>query len=150
MSRVKSSAKFMAALMIMMGVSTTHANTIYEQSVDVSELVSVYDGDTIKVNIAGWPHIIGRAINVRVHGVDTPEIRSYKCLEEKNLGEQAKHFTFDFVSSGKITLHNLQRDKYFRILADVKVDGVPLSRRLIEAGLAFEYYGGTKQSWCNG
>ncbi|MCP4526643.1 MAG: thermonuclease family protein [Aestuariibacter sp.] len=126
-----------------------HAKT-YEQSVGVIELVSVYDGDTIKLNIKGWPAIIGHEINIRVNGVDTPEIRGYECAREDTLGDEAKAFTQQFVQRGQITLHNLQRDKYFRILADVKVDGVLLSNALIDAGLAYEYYGGKKKSWCSG
>lgn len=136
------------AALTMLTVSTAQAGTVYEPSVGVIELVSVYDGDTIKVNITGWPAIIGQAINIRVNGVDTPEIRRYECTREKELGDHAKAFTQQFVQRGHITLHNLQRDKYFRILADVKVDGVLLSKALIDAGLAYEYYGGTKQSWC--
>ena len=126
----------------------TQAEVTYEPSVGVIALVSVYDGDTIKLNITGWPAIIGRGINIRVNGVDTPDIRGYKCAKEKELGDQAKGFTQQFVQDGQITLHNLQRDKYFRILADVKVDGALLSTALMNAGLAYEYHGGTKQSWC--
>jgi len=37
--------------------------------------VSVYDGDTIKVNIANYPAINGEGISIRIRGIDAPEIR---------------------------------------------------------------------------
>lgn len=137
-----------AAALTMLITPVSEADVVYEPSVGLITLVSVYDGDTIKLNITGWPAIIGHRINIRVNGVDTPEIRGYDCAGEKELGERAKAFTQDFVQHGQITLHNLQRDKYFRILADVRVNGELLSKALRDAGLAYEYHGGTKQSWC--
>ena len=49
----------------------------------------------------------------------------------------------------RIELRPLRRDKYFRVLADVYVDGKSLSQSLIKAGLGREYHGGKKGSWCN-
>ena len=51
-------------------------------------------------------------------------------------------------SGRKIELRNLQRDKYFRLLADVYVDNKSLGARLKRAGLARAYNGGTKTTWC--
>jgi endonuclease YncB( thermonuclease family) len=33
-------------------------------------VLSVYDGDTFRVDISGWPPIIGKNIPVRVRGLD--------------------------------------------------------------------------------
>ena len=41
-----------------------------------------YDGDTITFNLPGLHPIIGEKINIRVNGIDTPEIRG-KCEKEK-------------------------------------------------------------------
>ena len=50
----------------------------------------------------------------------------------------------------KITLNNMKRGKYFRIAADVIVDGENLADILIQAGLAIEYNGGKKShKWCD-
>jgi len=43
--------------------------------------VSNYDGDTIKFDLPGLHPIIGKKINIRVNGIDTPEIRG-KCEGE--------------------------------------------------------------------
>ena len=46
-------------------------------------------------------------------------------------------------------MRNLERGKYFRIVADVYVDGEDLGGLLVEAGAAVRYDGGKKTtSWC--
>ena len=47
-------------------------------------------------------------------------------------------------SGGKVILYNLGRDKYFRLLASVKVDNVDVAEYLIKKGLAKSYDGGKK------
>ena len=44
-------------------------------------------------------------------------------------------------------LKNMKRGKYFRIIADVEVDGVDLGSLLIEEGLARPYSGGKRGEW---
>jgi len=114
----------------------------------VSKVISVYDGDTFRVNIDSLPPIVGKNIAIRVNGVDTPEIRG-KCPYEKNLALKARDFVRAKLSNAKdIKLTNLQRGKYFRVVANVVVDGVSLERELLDNGLAYEYSGGKKLSWC--
>ena len=49
----------------------------------------------------------------------------------------------------QINLKNMERGKYFRIAADVIVDGESLGDMLIEAGVAVRYSGGKKtHKWC--
>ena len=43
-----------------------------------------------------------------------------------------------------MTLKNMEREKYFRVVADVIVDGENLADVLIEAGIALKYDGGKK------
>lgn len=117
-------------------------------NVIVSEVTSIYDGDTFRVTIKDWPAVAGYRVGVRVKAVDTPEIKG-KCLQEKELARKAKQFTVALLKSGKpIELRNLQRDKYFRLLADVYVGETNLAEALKKAGLGYEYNGGTKQKWC--
>lgn len=120
-----------------------------EGSVIISQLVGVYDGDSFTVSVAGWPDIIGESIPIRIEGVDTPEIRG-KCKVEKEIALRARTFSRDQLTNAKvIELRNMQRGKYFRILADVCLDGVSLGRELIRTGLAVEYQGrGQKRDWC--
>ena len=49
----------------------------------------------------------------------------------------------------QITLKNMERGKYFRIAAEVIIDGESLGDMLIEAGVAVRYDGGKKtHKWC--
>jgi len=118
-------------------------------TVTVSKVISVYDGDTFRVDINSLPPIVGKNIAIRVNGVDTPEIRG-KCQYEKNLALEARDFVRDKLSNAKeIKLTNLQRGKYFRVVANVLVDGVSLEQELLDNKLAYRYDGGRKLSWCN-
>ncbi|ATC88011.1 thermonuclease family protein [Pseudoalteromonas arctica] len=116
----------------------------------VSEIVSIYDGDTFRVNLDGdMPRIFGENISIRVANVDTPEIRT-KCVKEKILARKAKQFSVQKLREAKvIVLKNVQRGKYFRIVADVYVDGVLLSKQLLDNNLAVQYAGKKKKhNWC--
>lgn len=114
------------------------------------EVLKNYDGDTLTVNIPGVPALIGKKISVRVAGIDTPEVRTKnKC--EKEAGRIARNLVTATLRNAKtVELHNVQRDKYFRILADVIVDGRSLADVLLKNNLAYAYDGGTKASpdWC--
>jgi endonuclease YncB( thermonuclease family) len=72
-----------------------------------------------------------------------------KC--EKDEATKSRDFVSSLLKSAKrIDLVNIDRDKYFRILAEVEVDGASLSKALLERGFAYAYQGGTKKSvdWC--
>lgn len=121
---------------------------IYERSVTVSEVTSIYDADTFRANIAGWPHIVGKRMAIRINGVDAPEIKG-KCQSEKLAARKAKQHTVALLRGAKkIELKNIRRGKYFRLLADVYADGKSIAESLIHAGLARPYYGGTRGGWC--
>ena len=118
-------------------------------SVVISKVTSVYDGDTFRANIPNYPPLIGENIGIRINGIDTPEIRG-KCAKEISLAKDAQRFAEKTLRSAKVVeLRNLQRGKYFRIVADVYADGVNVGGRLIEEGLAVAYDGGRKtKDWC--
>ena len=108
-----------------------------------------YDGDTIRFNLPDYPPIVGNDIRVRVNGIDTPEIKG-KCEKEKYDAKQARDLVADILRDAeKITLKNMKRGKYFRIAADVIIDGENLADMLIQAGMAIRYDGGKKtHKWC--
>lgn len=109
-----------------------------------------YDGDTLTVNIPDVPALIGKNISVRVLGIDTPEIKT-KDRCEKEAGRIARNLVASTLKNAQnVELHNIQRDKYFRILADVMVDGRSLKEILLKNNLAYSYDGGTKKhpDWC--
>lgn len=129
----------------------SHAVSINDKvygAVIVDEVTSIYDGDTFRVNIHSWPAVAGERIPVRVNGIDTPEMRG-KCQAEKEQARLAKQFTVQTLRLAKtIELRNIQRGKYFRLVADVYVDGESLAAELINKKIAVRYDGGTKIDWC--
>jgi len=119
-----------------------------------ANVVEVYDGDTFKVQLPGMLEVFGRDLSVRINGIDTPEIRSSCSTDvlraaERHKGGLAKDFLLGAIKGGqKVELHNLARDKYFRLLADVYIDDINIGTTMIERGHAVAYDGGAKYDWC--
>ncbi|VAW60623.1 Thermonuclease [hydrothermal vent metagenome] len=141
--------KWLVVLFLLTGALSVNAGKKIYGNVVVSEVVSIYDADTFRVNIEGWPDILGENIPIRILGVDAPEIRG-KCQSEKRSALAARAFTVAAVEgAAKIELKDIQRGKYFRLLANVYIDGVSLSQMLIEGGYGRPYTGGKRAGWCN-
>ena len=140
--------KLLLVFILFLGVHSAQAAPEYG-TVIVSKVISVYDGDTFRVDIDSLPPIVGKNIPIRLNGVDTPEIQG-KCQYEKDLALKARDFVRNKLANAKeIKLTNLQRGKYFRVVANVLLDGVSLEQDLLENELAYKYSGGGKSSWCN-
>jgi endonuclease YncB( thermonuclease family) len=140
--------KLLLYLTLFLGVLSVQAAPEYG-TVIVSRVISVYDGDTFRVDIDSLPPVVGKNLPIRLNGVDTPEIRG-KCKYEKDLALEARDFVRNKLANAKeIKLTKLQRGKYFRVVADVYVDGVSLEQELLENKLAYKYTGGKKSSWCD-
>lgn len=110
-----------------------------------------YDADTITFDIAGVHPLIGKNISVRVRHIDTPEIRG-KLPCEKDAARTAKRLIENVLKNAKrIDLTEVDKDKYFRILANVVVDGKPIKDILLKNNLAYAYEGKTKAklNWCD-
>jgi len=117
--------------------------------VKISKVISVYDGDTIRVNIDSYPDIIGKNIRIRLKGIDAPEIKG-KCQKEIELAFMARDYLRNAINqSSQIQLRNIERGKYFRIVGELYIDEENISRGLIEEGLAYIYHRGKKRNWCN-
>ena len=140
--------KLLLIFICFLGVFSVQAAPEYGTEI-VSKVISVYDGDTFRVDIDSLPPLVGKNIPIRLNGVDTPEIRG-KCQYEKDLALKARDFVRNKLANAKeIKLTKLQRGKYFRVVADVMIDGVSLEQELLENKLAYKYTGGKKSSWCN-
>ena len=132
-----------------LGVMVVTHCSYAQEAVSVARVVNVYDGDTLRVDIPDWPPVIGQNMPIRVRGIDTPEIRG-KCQDEKRQAYAARNYVRDRVGQAHtIELRNIERGKYFRLVADVYLDGVLLANELTAAGLARNYDGGTRSPWCH-
>lgn len=131
------------ALGVVLGCVSTHTLKFQEFKV-----LRVIDGDTIKVWHNSVPEHL-RETNVRLAGIDTPEMKG-QCEKEKALAREAKKFIEDTLnSSNKVLFDVIDRDKYGRYLVVVHADSININKSLINKGLAYEYYGATKHSWCD-
>lgn len=116
----------------------------YSDNITNFTIIKVRDGDTFVINIENVPDVFGKEIAVRIRGIDTPELND-KREEIKSIAIKAKEELEKLLlNAKKITLYNLGRDKYFRLLASVKVGNVDVADYLIKRGLAKKYDGGKK------
>ena len=100
------------------------------------EYIKNYDGDTITVNIKETHPLLGYHIPIRVRDVDAEELRT----KSKN-AKDAKDFVQEVMKNAKsINLLNVARGKYFRLVADVYVDGKSLGDMLVERGFAIRKF----------
>lgn len=117
----------------------------YYDTITNFTIIKVRDGDTFMIDIPNIPDVFGKNIAVRIRGIDTPELNDSR-EEIRKISIQAKEELERLLLNAKeITLYNLGRDKYFRLLASVKVDNVDVSEYLIKKGLAKKYSGGKKE-----
>jgi len=107
-----------------------------------AKAISVYDGDTFKVNLPCSTDVLCKKMGIRVYGVDTPEKRG-SLPKEHALALKAKEFTKEFVKDG-VDLEHCIRGKYFRLVCKVKAHGIYLNQALVKEKLGVPYFGGTK------
>lgn len=138
-------------LLTLLLLSAIYAQSLKDMtfgSATVLKVTSIYDGDTFRANIKGYPPVVGKRMSIRINGIDTPEIKAH-CEKEKMLARAAKKVTVSLLRNAHIIeLHNIKRGKYFRLVADVYADGVSIGNELIRKHLAVPYYGKTKIDWC--
>jgi len=116
-----------------------------------AQILRVSDGDTIVIAAPYLPPPLKPELAVRIYGVDTPE-KGFRaqCAQEDQKAQMASKWTTQLVSQGgriQVTLYAW--DKFGgRVLGDIIVNGQSVRNGLIANGLAREYYGEAKQSWC--
>ena len=141
---------FISSLINQAKTYATCGQTPYDNITDF-EIVKVRDGDTFVINVKNIPDVFGEEIAVRIRGIDTPELNDER-EDIRKISIQAKEELERLLYSGKkVILYDLGRDKYFRLLASVKVGDIDIAEymtltvgRRLERGLAKEYDGGKK------
>lgn len=114
------------------------------------EVNRVLDGDTFEVKQEFFPQELGM-IKVRIAGIDTPEkYPRAKCQAEHDLAMKAHEYTKAKLENKVVLIKNIKADKYGgRVVADVYLTYGSFAEGIIKAGLAREYDGRTKKSWCS-
>ena len=117
-----------------------------------AQILRVSDGDTIVISAPFLPAPLKPQLAVRIYGVDTPEKgHRAQCPQEAQRAELASNYTKQLIAQGgKIQVTLYAWDKFGgRVLGDIIVNGQSVRAGLIQNGLAREYYGDAKKSWCN-
>jgi endonuclease YncB( thermonuclease family) len=116
-----------------------------------AKIIRVSDGDTIVIAAPFLPAPLKPELAVRIFGVDTPEKgHRAQCPQENERALVASKYTSQLIAQGgKIQVTLYAWDKFGgRVLGDIIVNGQSVRAGLIQNGLAREYYGDAKQSWC--
>lgn len=107
-----------------------------ENSINKGVVVQVYDGDSITI-ASKLPYEDSPLyrFKIRLRGVDSPEL--FGKDENENLAAQiAKKELFKIAMYKMVTLKNIGRDVYGRVVADAYIGDLHLNRYMIEKRLA--------------
>lgn len=92
------------------------------------QVTHVTDGDTLWVQ----PDGAGKALAVRIEGIDAPEI----CQQG---GTAARDLLAQLVLHRRVTVRVAQYDQWGRALATLMLDGNDLGAQMVRAGQAWSY-----------
>jgi len=109
-----------------------------------TELINVYDGDTITVSIDLGFYLHKKNVKIRLYGINTPEIRT-KDKHEKTKGIAVRDWLRERLSKGKFSIKIVGKGKYGRWLGILYINGKNIVAEMIKKGLGEEYYGGSRK-----
>jgi len=91
-------------------------------------VAGVSDGDTLTVLTPEK-----RQVKVRLHGIDAPETG-------QDFGSRSKQAASELAFGKQVTVREMDRDRYGRIVAEVVLaDGRSLNREMVRGGMAWWY-----------
>ncbi len=138
-----------AFILVVAALGGDHARAAEELAGPVSGAVlRVIDGDSMEVKARLWLGL-DLTVQVRVRGIDTPEVRS-DCAEERVMAAAARGRLVE-IAGPTVMLFNIRDDKYAgRVDADVSgANGVDVRTAMLASGVARPYDGGQRGSWCD-
>jgi len=117
---------FIVVLFLAAAVPASGGDTI------TARYIRTIDGDTFVADII-YPGGVALAdVSIRIAGIDTPELRDKKP-EMRERAKQARDFARTMLESAKcIELREVERGKYFRIVARVLADGQEVAQGLVK------------------
>jgi micrococcal nuclease len=110
-------------------------------------VLSVLDGDTFRAEAHVWPgHYV--TVNVRIRGIDAPEMKA-RCTLEREAALSARDALTRMLGE-TASIENISGAKYYgRVLADVAtVDGATVAEQMLGLALVRPYDGGRRDGWC--
>ncbi len=89
-------------------------------------VTNVIDGDTIKIEYQN------KTLKVRLAGIDTPELKQEFGLEAKKALEEK-------VLNKKVYIDGYKKDRYGRLIADLRIGPRWINKELVDEGYAWHY-----------
>jgi len=101
-------------------------------------VLSVHDGDTLTVDRAG------QAVVIRLASIDAPELR-------QPAGPESRAWLAARVLGRRVRVVPVSRDRYGRLVAEIRLGGRSINRAAVAAGWAWWYrqYAPAEQSLCD-
>ena len=117
----------------------------------IATLSSIYDGDTIFVDIAGVHPIFGQRIGVRLKGIDAAERASLNKCEKWRALAATQYLESQLIGQTILELSNCTRDKYFRLDCEIFIKGKSVAQQVLKNSYAVPFDGvnRTKTNWCS-
>ncbi|WP_054001771.1 thermonuclease family protein [Shimia sp. SK013] len=112
---------------------------------DGCKILSLIDGDTAKLVCPekGW-------MTARFLGFDAPEFGSAGCFSERVKAFAATFYLrWELWTASRISAVPYGKDRYGRYLTELNLDGENAGEIMVTAGLARDYKGGQRMSWCD-
>jgi endonuclease YncB( thermonuclease family) len=100
------------------------------------------DGQLLRLLGSGKPNVVG---------IDTPELRSYKCPAEKIAAQKAHRRLSALIKGQRVTIiaHGIDSTPSRRPLVNVYMEGGgEIGKTLMREGYAREWRPGRKNDWC--
>lgn len=121
------------------------------------QVIRVIDADTLRVKAHISPGL-EQTVDVRVRGIDSPELKT-KCKNEKELAKEAKKIVEKhFLPDTWVYIEGIGKDGFGRVVAHIKKlrskypvnDGwLKIDELLLARGLAVPYEKKEPFDWCN-
>lgn len=111
----------------------------------LAKAIKIYDSDTITIAFPFKDEIY--KYNLRLNGIDAPEIKS-KIEAEVNMAKKGQKFLSDLILNKLIKVKMGKMDKYQRILADIfLLDDTDIIPLLLDKKFVRPYSGDKKADW---
>jgi micrococcal nuclease len=102
---------------------------------NLARCTRVIDGDTFEA-VIDLGFYISLKITVRLYGVNCPEMHP-----KNDAAEAAKAYVISRIENKDIHIWSYKKDSFGRWLCDVLVDGLLLSKEIIDQGYGVPYFG---------
>ncbi len=112
--------------MVAIAAQNTPAPSINHNAFE-ARVITVVDGDTVDVRRGD-----GGILRIRIHAVDCPE-------KGRPFASVARSFTRTLVFDREVLVAPIDRDRYGRTVARIRVDGGDVSEALVQAGMAWHF-----------